>query len=62
MTLAGRKFTILIIDETVELNAFAFHIILAGIAPADVWNQEALEGVDQKRNMGESSNAGPEEY
>jgi hypothetical protein len=48
--LAGREFTIPIIGETVELNSFALHIMLTALAPADVWNQEEVEGVAQKVN------------
>jgi hypothetical protein len=46
--LAGRTVFIPIINESVELNSFALHLLLTAIAPGDVWNQQEIETVAMK--------------
>jgi hypothetical protein len=38
------------IDEPLELNSFALHILLMALAPAEVWDQEQVEKVALKCN------------
>lgn len=46
--LAGRKFRIPLINQGIELNSFALHILLMALAPGDVWSQSELERVATK--------------
>ena len=48
--LAGREFRIPLINQDVELNSFALHILLMALAPGDVWSQSELERVAIKAN------------
>ncbi len=48
--LAGREFRIPVVNQEVELNSFALHIMLMALAPGDVWSQSELERVATKAN------------
>jgi len=48
--LAGASIRLPVVNEELELNSFALHILLMSMAPSEVWEQREIEGLAVRAN------------